>query len=115
MMLNGGIYDGVRVLKPQTIARWTARQQQDASRALGWDTPADSSSAGPFMSAWSFGHTGFTGTSMWIDPQADMYVVLLTNYFRPSSNNPKIRSLRWAVNNAARSAILDMPLLPATR
>lgn len=110
MMLNGGTYAGVRILHPPTISRWTARQQRDASRALGWDTPADSSSAGRFMSPWSFGHTGFTGTSIWVDPNADMYVVLLSNYTRPSSNNPRIRALRWAVDNAVRSAVLDMPL-----
>lgn len=110
MLLNGGAYGDMRVLHPRTIARWTARQAKDASRALGWDTPADSASSGHFMSPWSFGHTGFTGTSIWIDPNADMFVILLTNYTRPSSNNPRIRALRWAIDDAARSAVMDMPV-----
>lgn len=110
MMLNGGTFNGARVLHPATIARWTARQQRNGSRALGWDTPADSSSAGRYMSPWSFGHTGFTGTSMWVDVHADMFVVLLTNYTRPSSNNPRMRALRWAIDEAVRSAVVDMPV-----
>ncbi|HEX6558324.1 MAG TPA: serine hydrolase domain-containing protein [Longimicrobiales bacterium] len=108
MLLNGGTYNGVRVLHPATIARWTARQERAASRALGWDTPAEASSAGQFMSPWSFGHTGFTGTSIWADVNADMFIVLLTNYTRPSSNNPCMRALRWAVDDAVRSAVTDM-------
>jgi CubicO group peptidase (beta-lactamase class C family) len=110
MLLNGGEHNGARILHPATIARWTARQNADASRALGWDTPADSASSGRFMSPWSFGHTGFTGTSIWADPNADMFVVLLTNYTHASSNNPRIRALRWAVDEAVRSAVMDMPV-----
>ncbi len=110
MLLNGGELHGMRVLHPNTIARWTARQQRDASRALGWDTPADSSSAGRYFSPWSFGHTGWTGTSIWADTHADMFVILLTNYTRPSSNNPRIRALRRAIADAAHSAVMDMPV-----
>lgn len=110
MLLNGGSYRDVRILDPNTVARWTARQARDASRALGWDTPADGSSAGSYMSPWSFGHTGFTGTSIWVDVNADMFVVLLTNYTRPSSNNPRMRALRIGIDDAVRSAVTDMPV-----
>ncbi|MGZ8494029.1 MAG: serine hydrolase domain-containing protein, partial [Gemmatirosa sp.] len=74
MLLNGGSYGGVRVLAPQTIARWTAPQGPGASRALGWDTPTPNSSAGRFLSPRSFGHTGFTGTSLWVDPERGVFV-----------------------------------------
>src|SRR3954464_5347897 len=67
MMLNGGEYNGVRLIQPTTVARWTARQSNHSSRGLGWDTPSDRSSSGKYFSPRSFGHTGFTGTSIWID------------------------------------------------
>jgi CubicO group peptidase (beta-lactamase class C family) len=79
MMLNGGTYDGVRLLRPATIARWTVPQAAGSSRALGWDTPAAESSAGNYFSPRSFGHTGFTGPYMWIDPERGLFVVLLAN------------------------------------
>src|SRR5262245_14877492 len=75
MMLNGGTYKGVRILQPATVTRWTARQSPRSSRALGWDTPAPGSSAGNYFSPRSFGHTGFTGTSIWVDPERDLYVI----------------------------------------
>jgi CubicO group peptidase (beta-lactamase class C family) len=59
-LLDGGSYGDVRIVGPQTVARWTARQNGTASRALGWDTPAPNSSAGRYFSPRSFGHTGFT-------------------------------------------------------
>jgi len=110
MLLNGGEYGGVRILRPETIARWTARQRKDASRALGWDTPAPGSSAGRYFSARSFGHTGFTGTSVWADPEKQLVVVLLTNRVHPSRDNPRIGPFRRAVADAVQSAVLDAPL-----
>ena len=84
MILNGGEgVNGVRIVKPATIARWTARQGKESTRALGWDSPEGGSSAGQFFSPWSFGHTGFTGTSIWIDPEKDLFVVVLTNRVNP--------------------------------
>src|SRR5438105_2108957 len=65
MLLNGGQYGGVRFINAETIARWTSRQARASSRAIGWDTPSDHSSAGRYFSPRSFGHTGFTGTSIW--------------------------------------------------
>lgn len=110
MMLNGGEYNGIRILQPQTIARWTAPQNGFSSRALGWDTPAPGSSAGDFFSARAFGHTGFTGTSIWVDPARGLFVVLLTNRVNPTRANSLHVPLRRAVADAAQRAILDAPL-----
>ena len=110
MMVNGGVYGDARIVRPTTIARWTARQRADASRALGWDTPSPNSSAGRYFSARSFGHTGFTGTSMWADPEKDLFVVLLTNRVNPTRDNQKIGPLRRAVADAVQQSIVDAPL-----
>jgi CubicO group peptidase (beta-lactamase class C family) len=110
-MLNGGGYGGVRLIQPVSIARWTARQSASSSRALGWDTPSDSSSAGRFFSPRSFGHTGFTGTSMWIDPERGVFVILLTNRVNPTRANTKYVKLRRAVADAVQQAITDAPLI----
>lgn len=111
MLLDGGTYDGVRILRPQTIARWTAPQVNGSSRALGWDTPSGRSSAGRFFGPRSFGHTGYTGTSMWLDPERGLFVVLLTNRVNPTSENQKHVPLRRAVADAVQAAILDAPLV----
>jgi CubicO group peptidase (beta-lactamase class C family) len=109
-LLNGGRLGGLQIVRAETIARWTARQDDSASRALGWDTPAGSSSAGRHFSARSFGHTGFTGTSIWMDPERGLFVVLLTNRVNPTRDNQKHVALRRAVADAAQSAILDAPV-----
>ncbi len=111
MMLNGGHYGTVRILRPTTIARWTSRQEADTSRALGWDTPSGRSSAGRFFSPRSFGHTGFTGTSVWMDPVKDMYVVLLTNRVNPTRQSTRVFQLRRDVADAAQWAVMDAPLV----
>jgi serine-type D-Ala-D-Ala carboxypeptidase len=83
------------------VQEFTRRQNVVAgsSRALGWDTPSPNSSAGTRLSEGSFGHTGFTGTSMWIDPSRELVIVLLTNRVHPIRNNPRIGPLRIAVAN----------------
>jgi CubicO group peptidase (beta-lactamase class C family) len=111
LMLNGGEYGGVRVLAPQTIARWTAQQGRGSSRALGWDTPSGRSSAGRFFGPRSFGHTGYTGTSMWIDPERGLFVILLTNRVNPTAENTLHVPLRRAVADAVQAAVLDAPLI----
>ncbi|HET7273857.1 MAG TPA: serine hydrolase [Longimicrobiaceae bacterium] len=111
MMLNGGEYGGVRILEPATIARWTARQGPDASRALGWDTPSGRSSSGHYASARSFGHTGYTGTSLWIDPERGLFTILLTNRVNPTAANQRHVQLRRDVADAVQKAILDAPLI----
>ncbi len=79
MMLNKGTYNGTRIISDTTIERFTARAA--GSRALGWDTCEGHNGVGcgRYMSSRAYGHTGFTGTSIWIDPERDMFVVLLTN------------------------------------
>ena len=71
-----------------------------SSRALGWDTMLPTSSCGTRMSQRAFGHTGFTGTSLWIDPERDVYVVLLTNRVYPTRTNEAIKQVRPAVHDA---------------
>ncbi|HJP85184.1 MAG TPA: serine hydrolase [Gemmatimonadaceae bacterium] len=109
MLLNGGQYNGVRFIQPTTVARWTARQSNKSSRALGWDTPSDNSSAGHYFSPRSFGHTGFTGTSIWIDPERGVFVVLLTNRVNPTRANLRHEALRRAIADAVQTSILDAP------
>jgi CubicO group peptidase (beta-lactamase class C family) len=111
MMLNGGSYNGVRILKPATLARWTAPQSKTSSRALGWDTPSKGSSAGKYFSPRSFGHTGFTGTSVWMDPEKGLFVILLTNRVDPTRNNNKHVPLRRAIADAAQTSIINAPLI----
>jgi CubicO group peptidase (beta-lactamase class C family) len=110
-LLNGGSYNGTRILAPSTIARWTSRQSPTSSRALGWDTPAPASSAGRFFSPLSFGHTGFTGTSIWIDPERGLFVVLLTNRVNSRGTATRHTQLRRDVADAVQEAILDAPLI----
>ena len=95
------------VLDGALLAKYTRRFDESASRALGWDTPAGRSSAGDFLSRKSFGHTGFTGTSIWIDPELDLYVVLLTNRVNPTRENTGHIELRRAVHDQVAAAITD--------
>ncbi len=111
MLLDGGEYNGIRIVKPATLVRWTAPQNRESSRTLGWDSPSKNSSAGHFFSPRSFGHTGFTGTSIWIDPERGLYVILLTNRVDPSRDNNRHIPLRRAVADAAQQAIVDAPLI----
>ncbi len=88
MMLNLGTYGHNRVLRRSTIDRW--RKPQDlvvgSSRGLGWDT-ARGSQRWSMFDASAYGHTGFTGTSVWIDPTRDLFVILLTNRVHPTREN----------------------------
>ena len=107
----GRPYEGA-LQPPAEFATWTIRQNQPegSSRAIGWDTPSGVSSAGSFMSARSFGHTGFTGTSIWIDPSRDVVIVLLTNRVNPTRNTPKFGQIRGVVADAVMRALFpDSP------
>jgi CubicO group peptidase (beta-lactamase class C family) len=100
--LNGGAVDGGRLAREATIRQFTTVADSTfSSRALGWDTPSGNSSAGHFLQRPAFGHTGYTGTSLWIAPQHDLYVMLLTNRVNPTRNNTKIGPVRVAVADAA--------------
>lgn len=111
MLLNGGEYNGVRIVKPATIARWTSVQGRGSSRAIGWDTPSQNSSAGHYFSPRSFGHTGFTGTSIWVDPARDLFVILLTNRVDPTRNTTRVFALRRDIADAVQKSIVDAPLI----
>ncbi len=77
MMLNGGEYNDVRIFSDSTVALFTRRSA--GTRALGWDTADGDGGSGEHLTAAAYGHTGYTGTSIWIDPERQMFVVLLTN------------------------------------
>ncbi len=106
MLLNGGVYDGRPYLQDSTIALFTQKQSSLSTRALGWDTKSPThSSAGHLFSPTSFGHLGFTGTSLWIDPVRQLLVVLLTNRVCPTRDNHKIDYVRPIVHDAVIEAL----------
>jgi len=86
-------------ITPQVVRQFTRRQNMPAgsSRALGWDTPSENSSAGTKFGPSAFGHTGFTGTSIWVDPDRDIFIILLTNRVNPTRTNTKIFQVRRRV------------------
>ncbi len=102
MLLNGGSYGETKLLSPKTIALFTSRQNlvTGSSRALGWDTADGSNSAGKLMSERAFGHTGYTGTSVWADPQSGLLVVLLSNRVHPTRENRRILPFRAKLHEA---------------
>ncbi|HKW41259.1 MAG TPA: serine hydrolase domain-containing protein [Gemmatimonadales bacterium] len=109
MLLNGGAWDTLQLIRAETVAEFTARQNLPAgsTRALGWDTPSDSgySSAGAKLSRRSFGHTGYTGTSMWMDPHRDLLIILLTNRVNPTRANTAILHVRSEVADLVVDAL----------
>ncbi len=107
MYLDGGAIDGRRFLAASTIALFTTVQDSTLShRALGWETPNGTNSAGRLMSKRAFGHTGFTGTSIWMDPERGIFVLLLTNRVNPTREHRGITAVRVAVADAAMGAVL---------
>lgn len=114
MLLDGGVFEGRRIVSRATVELFTGRAGvPGSSRGLGWDTPSDESgrrssvpgepgysSAGSLLSPRSFGHTGFTGTSMWMDPERGICVILLTNRVHPTRENDAIRAVRARVADA---------------
>ena len=101
MYLHGGTLDGTRIVSAGTIRTFTTVQDSTLSnRALGWETPNGSNSAGRLMKRPAFGHTGFTGTSIWVDPTRDVFVVLLTNRVNPTRQNLRIGGVRTALADA---------------
>ena len=95
MMLHEGMLDGVRIFKPETIKLFTSRINENSSRCLGWDSPEGESSGGLFISPHSFGHTGYTGTSLWIDVENNVYVILLTNAVHPDRKYKYPNYFEW--------------------
>src|SRR5260221_4637884 len=77
MLLNGGVYSDVSIVSDSAVQLFTHRAA--GTRALGWDTCAGTGGCGQYLGVNAYGHTGYTGTSLWIDPDREMFVVLLTN------------------------------------
>jgi len=103
MMLNGGQYKTKNIFKNETVKLFTTIINPEmSSRCLGWDSPNDASSGGVYLSDDSFGHTGFTGTSLWIDRDNKIAVILLTNAVHPQREwkNPKYYNWRQRIHSA---------------
>jgi len=102
-MLNGGH----PILRPETVAIFTRRESAPlgTSRALGWDTPSSPSQSGKYFSPQSFGHLGYTGTSIWIDPVRQLSITLLTNRTWPDCANQAIKQVRPKFHDAVIEAI----------
>jgi beta-N-acetylhexosaminidase len=106
MIRNGGRYNGRQYLHRSTIAQFTRRQSSRSTRALGWDTKKDTGSwTGTLVSERAFIHTGFTGTSVVVDPVHDLIIILLTNRVYPRRENGKIASVRPEVHDAILNAM----------
>jgi CubicO group peptidase (beta-lactamase class C family) len=108
MIMNGGIYKNKKIINSETIKLFTQKQSEKNSRGLGWDTKSEKgSSAGNLFSSNSFGHTGFTGTSIWADPEKNIFVVFLTNRVYPSRENTKIISFRPKLHDLVIKSISE--------
>ena len=106
MLLNGGVYVHQRILRRATVAEFTTPQQlSSGARTLGWAVPTPGGLSGHYFSAHGFGHTGFTGTSIWIDPDRQLFVVFLTNRVNPTRENQKIQQVRRDLHDAVMQAL----------
>jgi uncharacterized protein YbbC (DUF1343 family)/CubicO group peptidase (beta-lactamase class C family) len=114
MILNGGIYRGVRILGPLTVAEMTRPRlvgDNRWARGLGWDINTSfSTNRGEFFPLGSFGHTGFTGTSMWLDPASNMFVIFLSNRVHPDGKGD-VGPLRGRVASIAAGAVTDLAVV----
>jgi CubicO group peptidase (beta-lactamase class C family) len=99
--------DSASIMRPETLALFATREHkpEGTSRALGWDTPSPSSQSGKHFSALSYGHLGYTGTSLWIDPTRQLTITLLTNRTWPDCTNQAIKEVRPRVHNALVEAL----------
>ena len=123
MLLNGGAYNGARILSPLSIEKMTTPQTppgKTALRGLGWDIDSPfASNRGELFDVGSFGHTGYTGTSLWVDPVTKTYIILLTNRVHPN-NKGEVGGVRTAISTLVAGAlgplsaqqILAQPPLP---
>ena len=106
MLSSNGKYDGLQIIDSSTVNLFTKRYSEKSTRALGWDTKSEeNSSAGSLFDITSFGHTGFTGTSAWIDPTRKLFVIFLTNRVYLTRENNKIYKIRPALYDAIIKAI----------
>lgn len=118
MLVNDGQLYGRQFLQPETIELFTRRVDTvpGSTRALGWDTKSDEgySSAGQYFGDQSFGHTGYTGTSFWVDPEQDLYAILLTNRVYPDDTDRQIAQYRPQFADIVYQSMIAAPepLLP---
>jgi CubicO group peptidase (beta-lactamase class C family) len=100
---------GHSILRPETVAVFTRRESSPpgTSRALGWDTPSSPSQSGKYFGPGSFGHLGYTGTSLWIDPGRELSITLLTNRTWPDCTNQAIKQVRPKFHDAVVEALVD--------
>ena len=114
MLMNKGVYNGERIFSEMTVTTFTKEAFSDGTvrRALGWDMKTLMCSCGDLMSDKSYGHTGFTGTSVWIDPMNDVVIVLLTNRVHISrwENQEKIIRFRPRLHNYVLSHLRGVKL-----
>jgi len=111
MMLNGGEFNGTRIVADSTVKLFTTRAKGAGTRALGWDTCDGEYGCGKYMDEQSYGHTGYTGTSLWIDPDNRMFVILLTNRVHAATaRRPAkvISDVRADLADAAELAVTDL-------
>jgi CubicO group peptidase (beta-lactamase class C family) len=111
MMLNRGTYAGVRVLSPRGVAMMTDNYPSGtSSRGLGWDKLSTfSTNRGEYFTDLAFGHSGFTGTSLWIDPGLDLFVIVLSNRVHPDGKG-LINPVSGKIGTIAAAAVLELPL-----
>ena len=109
MMLNNGIYRWERIFKSETVKLFTSKSSfiKQSSRCFGWDSPSGKASGGVYLSDNSYGHTGFTGTSLWIDPVNGIFVILLTNAIHPKreSKNPAYFDWRQKLHSSVYESL----------
>jgi len=106
-------HGGRPILHPETVALFTRRASAPpgTSRALGWDTPSAPSQSGKYFGPRSFGHLGYTGTSLWIDPERQLSITLLTNRTWPDCSNQAIKQVRPRFHDAITEALESYPLI----
>ncbi len=104
---HGRTADGETLFEPSTVELFATRHEtpDGKSRALGWDVPTEGSSSGRFFGPRSIGHLGYSGCSLWIDPDQELAVVLLTNRTWPDRSNNAIRQVRPAFHDAVVEAL----------
>jgi CubicO group peptidase (beta-lactamase class C family) len=112
MLLNGGSYAGRKYFEPSTVRLFTSRQYDDSRRGLGWDKPPKDAKTGSpaskYASQTAFGHTGFTGTTVWVDPEYKLVYIFLSNRVYPTAENTKLAhmNVRTDIHDVIYEAIL---------
>jgi beta-N-acetylhexosaminidase len=110
MLLNGGTYGGVRFFREETVNLFTAKQYDNSRRGLGWDRPTGdwNGPTSELASARTFGHTGFTGTCIWVDPEFDLVFVFLSNRVWPDRSNKLLNAnIRTRIQEVVYKSIFN--------